>query len=135
MYCIFVLFVFVLCTLCCQFLWIVLFWLPLRYSLMFILNNATIFIFNYCFKDEEQYYSCILCCVFVLFFFVLYVASFSGLFLFWLPLRYSLTFIASFSGLFLFWLPFRYSLTFIIFKKKVLEIGLCLVFIVMVRIG
>ena len=63
-----------------------------------------------------------------------YVASFSGLFLFWLPLRYSLTFIASFSGLFLFWLPFRYSLTFIIFKKKVLEIGLCLVFIVMVRI-
>jgi hypothetical protein len=29
--------------------------------------------------------------------------------------------------LFLFWLPFRYSLTFIIFKKKVLEIGLYLV--------
>ena len=31
--CVFVLFVFVLCTRCCQFLWIVRFWLPLRYSL------------------------------------------------------------------------------------------------------
>jgi len=31
--CVFVLFFFVLCTLCCQFLWIVYFWLPLRYSL------------------------------------------------------------------------------------------------------
>jgi hypothetical protein len=35
-YCVFVLFFFVLCTLCCQFLWIVHFWLPLRYSLTFI---------------------------------------------------------------------------------------------------
>jgi hypothetical protein len=34
--CVVVLFFFVLCTLCCQFLWIVLFWLTLRYSLMFI---------------------------------------------------------------------------------------------------
>ena len=34
--CVFVLFVFVLCTLCCQFLWIVYFWLLLRYSLMFM---------------------------------------------------------------------------------------------------
>ena len=34
--CVFVLFFFVLCTLCCQILWIVLFWLPLRYSLTFI---------------------------------------------------------------------------------------------------
>ena len=34
--CVFVLFVFVLCTLCCQFLWIVQFWFPLRYSLTFI---------------------------------------------------------------------------------------------------
>jgi hypothetical protein len=32
---VFVFFV-VLCSLCCQFLWIVPFWLPLRYSLMFI---------------------------------------------------------------------------------------------------
>ena len=34
--CVFVLVFFVLCTLCCQFLWIVHFWLPLRYSLAFI---------------------------------------------------------------------------------------------------
>jgi hypothetical protein len=34
--CVFVLFFFVLCTLCCQFLWIVHFWLPLRFSLTFI---------------------------------------------------------------------------------------------------
>ena len=32
----FVSFFFVLCTLCCQFLWIVHIWLPLRYSLAFI---------------------------------------------------------------------------------------------------
>jgi hypothetical protein len=31
-----VVFFFVLCTVCCQFLWIVPFWLPLRYSLTFI---------------------------------------------------------------------------------------------------
>ena len=35
--CDFVLFFFVLCTLCCQFLWIVHFWLPLLHSLTFIL--------------------------------------------------------------------------------------------------
>ena len=34
--CVFVLFLFILCTLCCQFLWIVHFWFPLRYSLTFI---------------------------------------------------------------------------------------------------
>ena len=34
--CVFVLFVSVLCTLYCQFLWIVHLWLPLRYSLAFI---------------------------------------------------------------------------------------------------
>ena len=33
---VFVLFVFLLCTLCCQFPWIVHFWVPLRYSLTFI---------------------------------------------------------------------------------------------------
>ena len=33
---VFVLFVFLLCTLCCQFPWIVHFWEPLRYSLTFI---------------------------------------------------------------------------------------------------
>ena len=35
--CVFVLFFFLLCTLCCQFLWIVHFWLPLLYSLTFII--------------------------------------------------------------------------------------------------
>jgi hypothetical protein len=34
--------VFVLCTLCWQFFWIVLFWLPLRYSLTFIYCQAII---------------------------------------------------------------------------------------------
>jgi hypothetical protein len=34
-----VLLFFVLCILCCQFLWIVNFWLPLRYSLTFIYSN------------------------------------------------------------------------------------------------
>jgi hypothetical protein len=39
-YCIlfFVLFFFVVCALCCQFLWIYIFGLPLRYSLSFILD-------------------------------------------------------------------------------------------------
>jgi len=36
---IFTFFLFVLCILCCQFLWIVHFWLPLRYSLTFINNR------------------------------------------------------------------------------------------------
>jgi hypothetical protein len=34
--CVFVLFFFVCCSPCCQFLWIFHFWLPLRYSLTFI---------------------------------------------------------------------------------------------------
>ena len=34
--CVFVLFFFVLCTLCCEFLWIVYLWLPLWYSLTLI---------------------------------------------------------------------------------------------------
>jgi len=37
--CVFVLFYFVLCTLCRQFLWIVHFWLAIRYSLMFNIIN------------------------------------------------------------------------------------------------
>ena len=36
LWCVFVLLFFVFCTLCCQFLWIVHFWLLLRYSLTFI---------------------------------------------------------------------------------------------------
>jgi hypothetical protein len=38
--CFFVLLVVVLCIICCQFLWIVHFWLPLRYYLTFILCNV-----------------------------------------------------------------------------------------------
>ena len=37
LYCVLVLFVFVLCTISCQLLWIVLFWSPFRYSLTFTL--------------------------------------------------------------------------------------------------
>jgi len=40
--CVFVLFFFVLGTLYCQFLWIVQFWLPLRYSLTFIQVGVTV---------------------------------------------------------------------------------------------
>ena len=44
-YCVvfFVLFYFVLCTPYCQFLWIVHFWLPLRYSLTFMQNSLVSF--------------------------------------------------------------------------------------------
>jgi hypothetical protein len=38
---------FVLCTLCCQFLWVVLFWLHLRYSLTFIFYPFFIFLLIY----------------------------------------------------------------------------------------
>ena len=48
--CVFALFIFVLCALCCQFLWIVHFWLPLRYSLTFIaykyVQVTDFFLFN-----------------------------------------------------------------------------------------
>jgi len=44
-YCVFVLFFFVLFSLCCQFLWIVYFWFPLRYSLTCI-SISTIIINN-----------------------------------------------------------------------------------------
>jgi hypothetical protein len=40
--CVFVLFVFVLCTLCCQFLWIIRFWLTVQYSLTSIYSKAII---------------------------------------------------------------------------------------------
>jgi hypothetical protein len=64
-FCVFVLFVFVVSTLCCQFLWIVLFWLRLRYTLTFIF---------------------VLCLVYP-------VLPFSLDCPFWLPLQFSLTFI------------------------------------------
>ena len=44
--CVFALFFFVLCTLCCQFLLVVLFWLPLRYSLTFILSYPLVCLFD-----------------------------------------------------------------------------------------
>jgi hypothetical protein len=44
--CVFVLFVYVLCTLWCKFLWIVQFWLPLWYSLTFI-RLQSMFVFSH----------------------------------------------------------------------------------------
>ena len=46
LYCVFVLFFFVLCTLCCQFLWNVYFWLTLRYSLTCIYSFSGLSIFD-----------------------------------------------------------------------------------------
>jgi hypothetical protein len=52
---VFVLFVFVLCTLCCQFLWTVHCWMPLRYSLTFIYQQTIqytkylVFLFKPCY--------------------------------------------------------------------------------------
>ena len=42
--CVFAWFFFVLCTLCCQFLWIVHIWLPLFYSLTFIQMYGFVFL-------------------------------------------------------------------------------------------
>jgi hypothetical protein len=83
----------VLCTLCCQFLWIVYCWLPLLYSLTFIvlclvypmLSDSLDCIFliaSLVFSDV--YLSCVLCTLCCQFLWVVY---------FWLPLWYSLTFI------------------------------------------
>ena len=62
-YCVFALFFFVLCTLCCQFLWIVHFWLSLWYSLMFILYIFVYLVFlvkiknwNYQFMNKIKKY-------------------------------------------------------------------------------
>jgi hypothetical protein len=41
--CVFILVVFVLCTLCSQFFWIAHFWLPLRYSLRFIYREGIVY--------------------------------------------------------------------------------------------
>ena len=51
-----VVFFFVLFTLCCQFLWIVHFWLLLRYSLTFILN-LNIFV-NFIYQYYTYFASC-----------------------------------------------------------------------------
>ena len=68
-YCVFVLFSFVLCTLCCQFLWIVLFWLPLRYCLTFIhhafrWNNANLKLNN---NQSIKHYPFLYCATSTLF--------------------------------------------------------------------
>ena len=42
-HCVVLLFFIVLCALCCQFLWILNFWLPLRYSLTFIYYTTCIY--------------------------------------------------------------------------------------------
>ena len=70
--CVFVLFVFVSCTLCCQFLWIVHLWLPLRYSLTFIYYLSCMFCFGMMFLTFVLFYGirmkihqagrCSLCC-------------------------------------------------------------------------
>ena len=72
MWCVFVLFVFVSCTLCCQFLWIVHLWLPLRYSLTFIYYLSCMFCFEMMFLTFVLFYGirmkiyqagrCSLCC-------------------------------------------------------------------------
>jgi hypothetical protein len=105
----------VLCTLCCQFLWIVYIWLPLWYSLTFIcpvscvpyvVSFSGLSIFDCPLVFPNVYLSCVLytlCCQVL------------GIVYFWLPLWYSLTFIclvscapyvASFSGLSIFYCPF-----------------------------
>jgi hypothetical protein len=44
MYCVFALFFFVLCTLCCQYLWLVHFWLPLWCSLTCMSMSSWIYV-------------------------------------------------------------------------------------------
>jgi len=51
LYCVFVLFFFVLCTLCCQFLSIVNFWLPLWYSL-----NVTVYEKKFIKRDGQLFH-------------------------------------------------------------------------------
>ena len=81
-------FICLLCTLWCQFLWIILFWLPLRYSLAFIyLVYSMIPVSLDCpFLIVPSVFSNV-------------YSWFLWIVLFWLSLRYSLTFIYSFSGL------------------------------------
>ena len=124
----------VMCTLCCQFLWIVLSWLPLWYSLTFICPVS-------CSFSGLSFFDCpfgilwrlfVLCLVYLmlpisldcpfliapLVFSNIYLScvmctlccQFLWIVLFWLPLWYSLTFICpvscSFSGLSFFDCPF-----------------------------
>ena len=105
----------VLCTLCCQFFWGVLFLFSLRYSLTFIcpvscVHYVAIFSGVSFFLFSLRYSLAFICPVSC----VLYVASFSRL-SFVFSLRYSLTFIcpvscvpyvASFFGVSFFYFPF-----------------------------
>jgi hypothetical protein len=67
--CVFVLFVFILCALCCQFLWIVHFWLPLRYSLTLKLvivmttTSRSLCFWLYYGPHNCLYFYIILCCM------------------------------------------------------------------------
>ena len=83
----------VLCSLCCQFLWTVLFWLPLRYSLTFICSVscvpyvASLSGLSFCIAPSvfsNIYLSCVLCSL---------CCQFLWIVLFWLSFRYFLTFI------------------------------------------
>ena len=103
----------VLCTICGQFLWIVHYWLPLRCSLTFICPvyymwpvslDCSLLIAPSVFSNV--YLSCVLCTICGQFLWIVHC---------WLPLRCSLTFIcpvscilyvASFSGLFIVDCPF-----------------------------
>ena len=117
---------FVLCTLCCQFLWIVRFWLPLRlvYTMLPVYPDSPFLItpsscvpyvasFSGLFVFDYPFVLCTLCCQFLL------IVSF------WLPLRLvypmlpvsldcsflitpssCVPYVASFSGLSVFYYPF-----------------------------
>ena len=105
----------VLCTICRQFLWIVHCWLPLRCSLTFICpvscvlyvaSFSGLFIVEWPSVFSNVYLSCVLCTICGQFLWIVHC---------WLPLRCSLTFIcpvscvlyvASFSGLFIVDCPF-----------------------------
>jgi hypothetical protein len=107
--------VFVYCTLCCQFLWIVHFWLPLRYSLTYIcLVSCVSYVSSFSRLFISYFAFGILWCLFVLYL-VYPMLPVSLECPFWLSLLYSLTFIclvssvpyvASFSGLSIFDCPF-----------------------------
>ena len=108
----------VLCILCCQFLWIVFFLLPLGYSLTcicplscvpYVASFSGLSFFITPSVSSDIYLSCVLCTL---------CCQFLRIVFFLLPLRYSLTFIcpvscvpyvASFSGLSFFITPSVFS--------------------------
>ena len=112
----------VLCTLCCQFLWLVYLWVPLRCSLTFICYVSCVpcvlpvslacLIVSAPSVFSNVYLFCVLCTLCSQFLWLVYL---------WVPLRCSLTFICcvlctlccQFLWLVYLWVPLRYSLTFI----------------------